>query len=224
MCSFEVLEKPEYQNQVLYFFSSSAQVWAALVAFGGMAIRDRMLKYEDSMDGCFQQMVLRMQPVSKILSKYSKEEYSDGIFLDQVQMANYIEKIGDFKKIIQQYNPAIGTVFYSSGSLGGTPISLTHLESQLTECRGYFRQYLIDEKARDHLAQKIHSILWGGLGLIITSLVALGLTDWLARRPFAFALSVIVTLLITSLIFYEFAKAFQYKDSIRKRSVQESPT
>jgi len=59
-------------NTVYYFFSSTAQVWAALVGFGGIAVRDRLKEAEKSRDILFDTTTAILAPMmGGIRSRYA---------------------------------------------------------------------------------------------------------------------------------------------------------
>jgi len=153
---------PEIQaSHLFYFFSTVAQVWAALVAFGGIAMRDRILRLDESRHRLFAQIEKIVHPLADALGV----DYWDDCFMNRERLSKFMEERGNFEKEINVFRANRGSRGYSR-PFGGGRISENDILVGVRMARQYHAGYKADEKLQKEIQLSMGSFLAIGISII----------------------------------------------------------
>lgn len=181
------------ESIVLYFGSAAAQVWAALVAFVGIAIRDQIEKRERSKERHFLELVDQVRPIASLFERSS----GDPVFMDPQRFIAWLDQEGDWSSRVAAMSGK--NLEYTNASSGH--LKQNDLDARLEWSRRHLAAYHSDEAAGTALNERLESFIRIGIVLIFLPLAELLVMPWLANHfgLFAFASSAYLVVSVVTL-------------------------
>lgn len=200
-------------STIYYFFSTIAQVWAALVAFGAFAIRDRISQLDKDMDDSFVQMVQRLSKMSVRLRYKFTNFDPDVTFLTRESLIqNLDENAARFNEMLNWNEEQSELTELLSFNDSVQLMSGAEVKGLLRAVKIYSQKYKKAETLKKHLSNTLKSFLWPSLILItfaIASIIAAP-AYWVSYDGFV-GLAIVLVLVSLSLS-TKLAKAFSSTD------------
>ena len=192
------MDVTDLHNTSYYFFSTFGQVWAALVAFGGFALRDRLSGLDREREHFFEVIVERIRRLKSSVSfNVSLREFllpSLDTFNSETTLLGWVKDRNDLIDDIKRIAVAqpMGAFTASSSNLPGEDVTSANLELHINNIRGYISGLKKAIKSRSETKQALRYLLINGLSLIIVSVICLACTAWLNSCLFYFLAMVIL--------------------------------
>lgn len=156
------------ENTSLYFFSTLAQVWAALVVFGALALRDHVQKLESSMDRAFLEMMVLLRPLQFVLQKCFAD-FDPKIFMEKHQTANFL-----VRHKFQEMN--LWEAYRNE--MGSTASSFTKegVEASQDRVKIYLAGFISERNGQGNYRKLMKRFLLQGIGVILLALVSVAVS------------------------------------------------
>jgi hypothetical protein len=162
------------RTAAFYCFSTVAQVWAAILGFGGLVVRDRWRDLNSLLDRRFHYMVKCLRPINFVLAIKTKD-YNPNIFYDRDLMVQYLINNDGFKKTLDWDPKTLMDKFYAVGDFGAnhsnqyfTPRDADH---RIADAAVYFNDFVQARQETETLRSGLHKMIIGGVIIIFGSIL-----------------------------------------------------
>jgi len=162
------------ENISLYFFSTLAQVWAALAVFGALALRDHVQKLETEMDRAALEMIPVARQIAPVLRKCFPT-LDEAIFRDKHRFANFFIE----NKILEQN---VWATFQKALGHGVSPFSPGGVNASLSTISDYLTGFIAYRNGQGYYRRLMKSYLLQSIGLLLLSTIAVSLAPHLETK------------------------------------------